>query len=164
MSVVSTVYDRRYYEDFQLGEVFETAARTVTESDVMLYAGLTGDYHPNHTDDETARRGAFGARVAHGLLVIGIANGLLYRCGLLDPSSLALLGVTWRFRAPVKLGDTVRVRMRISEMRPTSKPDRGIVTRAVQVVNQNGVVISEGDLTSMIRRDPARSASQEVEE
>jgi acyl dehydratase len=163
MTASPTVFDKRYYEDFQPGDSFQTAARTITESDIAMFAGLTGDYHPNHTDEETARQSPFGGRVAHGLLVLGVANGLLYRAGLLDPSSIALLNVTWRFKAPVKIGDTVRAVMRIADMRVTSKTDRGVVTRAVEVVNQHGVVVSEGEFVSMIRRVPRGAESERGE-
>ncbi len=156
-SIYPTVFDKRYYEDFALDETFETAGRTITESDVMAFAGLTGDYHPNHTDDVVARQSMFGGRVAHGLLIVSIASGLLLRAGLTHPSAMGMLDVRWKFHGPVRLGDTVRARMRIASARTTSKPDRGIITRAVEVVNQDGVVVSEGEFTSMVWRDPERT-------
>ncbi|MBX6724034.1 MAG: MaoC family dehydratase N-terminal domain-containing protein [Dactylosporangium sp.] len=144
----------RWYEDFRVGEKFTSARRTVTEADVALFAGLSGDFNPLHTDDEFAKETPFGRRIAHGLLILSIVTGLNQRLGLFDGTTLAFLGLTWNFRAPVFPGDTIHFEMEITGMRETSKPDRGIVERSYRVLNQDGRVCQEGTMTVMLKRRP----------
>ncbi|GIV97956.1 MAG: MaoC family dehydratase [Herpetosiphonaceae bacterium] len=146
---------KHYYEDFQVGDEFITPGRTVTEADVMLFAGLSGDYNPLHTDAEYARETIYGERIAHGLLGLSIATGLKARLGIMQGTIMAFLGLEWRFTGPITFGDTIHCRVRIKSMRETSKPDRGIIVQAVQIVNQRGEVVQEGEMTTMIRRRPS---------
>lgn len=99
-----------YFEDFEVGATFTTGGRTVTESDVMTFAGLSGDLNPLHVDREFSKRAGFDTPVAHGLLVLSIASGLGIQTGIFTGTNLALLGLEdWRFVAPVRFGDTVRM-------------------------------------------------------
>jgi acyl dehydratase len=145
------------FEDFTVGRRAESPGRTVTEADVVAFAGLTGDYHPLHTDAVYAAATQFGQRIAHGLLGLGLAAGLLARIGLLAPSVLALLGVRdWRFVAPVPLGETVRARAVVRAARPSAdQPDRGVVTLEVELVRADEVVAQRGELTLLVRRRAA---------
>jgi acyl dehydratase len=144
-----------YYEDFGIGDVIDTVARTVTETDVVMFAGLTGDSSPIHTDAESARKGPFGERVAHGPLGLAMAIGLINRLGQMDGTALAMLGIQdWRFKGPLRFGDTIHARVTIDDMRETSKPGRGIVTRRVEVVNQHDEAIQEGRLLALLRMRP----------
>jgi acyl dehydratase len=142
------------FEDFAVGRQAVSPGRTVTEADVVAFAGLTGDYHPLHTDAVYAATTQFGERIAHGLLGLGLAAGLLSRVGLVSPRVLALLGVEeWRFLAPVPLGATVRARAVVRAARPSaSQPDRGIVTVEVELVRADEVVAQRGALTLLVRR------------
>ncbi len=145
----------RYFEDFVIGETFESPGRTITETDVVLYAGFSGDYNQLHTDEEYSRRTSmFGTRIAHGLMGLSIAEGLKSRLGLFEETSLASLEWTWRFKRPILIGDTIRTRTRISHKRETSKPDRGIVTEEVELLNQKDEVIAEGQHLVMMQRKP----------
>ncbi|MBX6377921.1 MAG: MaoC family dehydratase N-terminal domain-containing protein [Clostridia bacterium] len=145
-----------YFEDFQVGDVYTTPGRTVTEHDVMAFAGLSGDYNQLHTDEEFARGTMFGTRIAHGLLGLAIASGLKQRLGLFDGTAMAFLSVrNWDFKGPIKLGDTVHVRLTIADKRETSKPDRGVLVQKVELVNQRGETVQEGEHVLMIRRRPA---------
>ncbi|MDI3270149.1 MAG: MaoC/PaaZ C-terminal domain-containing protein [Bacillota bacterium] len=144
----------RYYEDFEVGEIFESPRRTVTEADIALFAGLSGDYNPLHTDEEFARTTPFGSRIAHGLLILSMVSGLNQRLGLFEGTLLAFLGLEWSFKAPVRPGDTIHFRMEVSGKRETRHPDRGILVRRYQVFNQEGVLCQEGTMTVMMKRRP----------
>lgn len=144
-----------WYEDFEIGAVVNTPSRTVTEADVVAFAGLSGDYNPIHTDAEFAKATPFGQRVAHGLLGLAIATGLSSRTGLLDGSVAAFLGMTdWKFLKPILIGDTVRLRWTVTEKRPASKPGLGVLKRRMEILNQRDEVVQAGDFAVMIRVRP----------
>jgi acyl dehydratase len=143
---------KSYFEDFEIGDEFVTPGRTVTEGDVMLFAGLTGDYNRIHTDAEYMKSSMFGERIAHGLLGLSLVNGLKYRTDYDSDGVLAFLGLTWKFSRPIRFGDTIHAVIRIASKRETSKPDRGIMFQTIQVFNQRGEVVQEGEFTSMIKR------------
>jgi len=146
-----------YYEDLKIGDQLTTAARTIGEYEISSFAGLTGDYNPVHTDSEYARSTPFGSIIAHGALGFAIAVGLMNRTGTLDGTALAFLGVRdWRFTAPILVGDTVHAELEVTELRETRRPDAGIVTRTVALVNQRGETVQSGSLTIMIRRTADR--------
>lgn len=145
-----------YLEDFAAGQVFETPARTVTEADVVAFAGLSGDYNPLHTDAEFCAGTPFGQRIAHGMLGMSIMTGLAARTGMLDGSALAFLGIEdWRFLKPVLFGDTIRVRITVADVRAASKPGTGVLKRKVEILNQRGEVAQAGHLLTLIRARPA---------
>lgn len=141
-----------YFEDFEEGREFMTRSRTITEADVVAFAGLSGDFNPLHTDEEFASKTMFGTRIAHGLLGLSIASGLINQMGIGEKTVMAFLGMTWNFKGALKFGDTITVHQRVAEKRETSKPDRGILRMAVSVINQNGEVVQEGEHTLMIKR------------
>jgi acyl dehydratase len=139
-----------YFEDFKEGDQYVTPGRSITESDVSRFAGLSGDFNPAHTDYEYAKAGPFGAPIAHGLLSLVVAAGLADRDGSLDGSAIALLEIAWRFRQPVMFGDTIRARLTVISKRVTSKGDRGVLVRKVEVLNQHSSVVQEGSFTTMV--------------
>lgn len=141
-----------YYEDFELGQEFISPGRTITEHDVLTFAGLSGDFNQLHTNNEFAKNTQFGQPIAHGLLGLSVTSGLLSRAGLAEGTILAFLGLTWNFTAPIFFGDTVHAKMTVQEKRETSKPDRGIITRLVELINQHGTVVQKGTMTTMVRR------------
>jgi len=144
---------QRYYEDFEREEEFITAARTVTEADVVAYVGLSGDYDPLHTDEEYCRQHSiYGTRIAQGLLGLIIADGLRTRTGIFEHTVIAGLEWTWRFLKPIMIGDTVRAKWKIIDKRVTSKPDRGILFEKVELINQNDLIVAEGEHRKLIRR------------
>jgi acyl dehydratase len=144
----------RYFEDFHTGDVFWSPGRTITESDVMAFAGLSGDYNPAHTDYEFARKGPFGKPIAHGLLALIVSAGLADRDGGLDGTAVALLGVSWRFLKPVFFGDTIRLRLTVSSTKMTSKGGRGVIVRDIAVHNQHDEIVQEGTFTTMVLARP----------
>ncbi|UED77932.1 MaoC/PaaZ C-terminal domain-containing protein [Brevibacillus sp. DP1.3A] len=145
-----------YFEDFEVGTCFTSPARTITEADVVNFAGLSGDYHALHVDAEYAKSTIYGERIAHGLLGLAVSSGLFTRTELnrrMAPSLLALLGIqTWRFLGPLKIGDTIHLEVEIVEKEQTSKPDRGIVYFKRKMLKQRGEVVQEGTTPMLIRR------------
>jgi len=142
---------RRYFEEIEVGEEYVSPGRTVTEADIVIFAGLSGDYNVLHTDAEFMKSSIFGERIAHGLLGLAIQAGLLMR-GMREYATLAFLGLRWKFKGPIKIGDTIRVRAKVIGKRETSKPDRGIVILERQVINQKGEVVQEGETDLMVAR------------
>jgi acyl dehydratase len=144
-----------YFDDYKLGERFITPARTITETDVVIYAGLSGDYNQLHVDAEFAARTPFGQRIAHGTLVAGIVNGLWCRLGLNDGSAIGLLETKTKFQRPVFFGDTVHGEISVTELKQTSKPGRGIVRYKIDTVNQKGEICQEGEFVAMVLCRPS---------
>jgi acyl dehydratase len=140
------------YEEWEVGAVYETRGRTITETDVVSFAGLSGDYNPIHTDAEAAKATPFGERIAHGMLTVAISTGLANQTGLMEGTTVALLEQNIKYKAPVRFGDTVHLRMEVIEKRETSKPDRGIVKLAAQMLNQRNEVVVEMIWTQMMVR------------
>jgi len=145
-----------YWEQWEIGAEFESPARTVTEADIVAFAGLSGDYNPLHTDEEYCKRTQFGGRIAHGPLVYAIAAGLLFQLHLYDDTLIAFLGFdSLKFTKPVKPGDTIHASIKVLEKRETSNPERGVMKRRLQVLNQRGEVVQEGLQAFLLKRQPA---------
>ncbi|MBI2217928.1 MAG: MaoC family dehydratase N-terminal domain-containing protein [Candidatus Rokubacteria bacterium] len=141
---------RRYWDDIEVGEQYESPGRTVTEADIVLFAGLSGDYNVLHTDAEFMKTSIFGERIAHGLLGLAIQSGLLARA--MPPyATIAFASLRWKFKAPIKIGDTVRVRARVVSKKET-KPDRGVVVLQRAVLNQRDEVVQEGETDLVVER------------
>lgn len=143
-----------YFDDLEVGQSFESAGRTITNHDVMTFAGLSGDNNELHTNDEYAKNSPFGQRIAHGLLVVAITTGLTQRLGLFEVSALALLDLQWQFKGPVFINDTIHIRLTIDGLKATSKGDRGIVTRRYDVLNQRDEIVQVGKLVVMMKMRP----------
>jgi acyl dehydratase len=145
-----------YWEEWEVGKSFETAARTVTETDVVNFAGISGDYNPLHINEEYCKTTQFGTRIAHGPLVYAIAAGLLFQLHLYDDTLIAFLGFeSLKFTKPVKIGDTIYAKVTVTEVTETSKPDRGVMKRQLQVINQHGEIVQDGIQAFLIKRKPA---------
>lgn len=140
------------YEEFELGAIYDTQARTITETDVVTFAGLSGDYNPLHTDAEAAKNTPFGERIAHGMLTVAISTGMANMTGLMAGTTIALMEQNIKYKGAVKFGDTVRLQMEVIEKRETSKPDRGIVKLAARVLNQRDEVVVDMVWTQLMKR------------
>lgn len=140
-----------WFDDFAVGRAYDTDAREITQADVEAFAAVSGDRNPLHLDDDYAAGTPFGGRIAHGVLGLAVATGLLNQLGLTRGTLVALLGVRWDFRAPVRPGDVLRARLRVAETRPSRKSGRGVVRLAAALVNQRAETVQEGELTMMVR-------------
>lgn len=145
----------KYFEDFEVGQEFVSPARTVTSTDIVNFACLSGDFNEVHTNWEYCKTTPFGEPIAHGPLVYAIMGGLQYASGINDGTLIALLQIDgWKMLDAVKHGDTIRLHSRVLEKKESSKPDRGVVTFARRCVKQNGVVAQEMKATLLYRRRP----------
>jgi 3-hydroxybutyryl-CoA dehydratase len=137
------------FEDLRVGEEYNSPGRTVTEADIVIFAGLSGDYNVLHTDAEYMKSSLFGERIAHGLLVLSIQQGLLER-GRPPRAREMLVGIKWKFKGPVKIGDTLHVRARITTLRDSDAPGWGTVLVEREVVNQLGEVVQSGETEHLV--------------
>lgn len=145
---------RRYFDEIQAGEEYESPGRTITEADIVLFAGISGDYNVVHTDAEFMKGSIFGERIAHGLLGLSIQSGLLARA-MIPYATIAFVGLRWKFKGPIRIGDTIRVRGKVVGKKDGAKPDRGLVTLARTVVNQRDEVVQEGETDLLVERKPS---------
>ena len=146
----------RYFEEFAVGERFVTRGRTITETDIVAFAALTGDYNPLHVDAEFGKTTQFGERIAHGMLGASYAVGLIAALGLTEGTVIAIVNMTWDFTAPIKIGDTIHVDQSVKSMRETKRADRGIVIFEVKLINQRGEVVQKGERVLLVARKPAQ--------
>ena len=143
----------RYFEEFKVGQTFETMGRTINPADVSQFAGLSGDFNPLHTNEEWAKATPFGGRIAHGTLTLAISSGQQNLLGLFEGTSLALLGLDKvRFTGPVRFGDTIHTELTVKETKESSKPDRGVVTFDTAVKNQRGEMVLQYELALLLMR------------
>ncbi len=142
----------RLFDDFEIGQRFVTPGRTITEADIVAFSGLTGDYNPVHTDEVFAAASDFGSRIAHGPMGIGIAFGLASRLDLIDGTVVALLGVTWDFKAPMRPGDTIRALIAVTEKRPVKNPALGLIELAIDIVGQHDETQQSGKARLLMRK------------
>lgn len=148
-----------YWEALEVGVGERSPGRTITEADIVAFAGVSGDWNPLHTDADYAReRTLAGERVAHGLLGLSVASGLFTRTALgtaIQEQVLAMLSLEWDFVGMIRIGDSVRLEFEVESRRETSRPDRGIVILARRLVRADGEVLQRGRTTLMVARDPS---------
>ena len=145
-----------YFEEFEVGQKMISPGRTITESDVVGFAGLSGDFNQIHTDKQYAVNSPFGARVAHGLLGLSIASGLALRTGVLEGTVMAFREIThWKFTKPVYLGDTIHVEMEIIETKAMKRLGGGSVILQMDVKNQDEVTVMKGNWNTLVMSKPA---------
>jgi acyl dehydratase len=155
---VSAFEDAVYYwDDLEIGFTFETATRTITETDVVAFAAFSADYNLLHVDAEYAKASPFGQRIAHGMLVASIVAGLNTRTvvnAMIAPAMLGLLEVKATFPQPTFIGDTIGVRIEIAELTATSKPDRGLIRFIRSAINQRGETVCICNVLMLMKRRP----------
>jgi acyl dehydratase len=145
-----------YFDDFKLGDVFETGRRTITTTDIVNFSCLSGDFNGVHADWEYCKTTPFGEPIAHGPLVYGIAAGLVYASGINDGSLIALLGIKeWTMTAPVKNGDTIRMQQEVTNLQQTRKPGRGVVTFDRRILNQRNELVQRMTASYLYHARPA---------
>ena len=157
-----TVRTSLRYADLHVGLAFRSPGRTITDADLVAFAGLTGDYSELHTSDVYAKASEFGRRVAHGMLGLAYAHGLMWaRTGELREVAIAFLGISdWRFVGPIFVGDTIFVDYAIAELRDSrSRPTQAIATFDVTVKNQNGALVQQGRKALLVSKVPLAALS-----
>jgi acyl dehydratase len=146
-------FRERFFEDYDEGEERRTLGRTITEADIVLHAGQTGDFYPHHMDAEWCKTQEFGQRVAHGTLIFSVAVGMT--AGDINPRAISYGYDRLRFVKPVFIGDTIRGRVTISEKRPHKRPNASFVVERLEVVNQRDETVLVCDHLLLVeRREP----------
>jgi acyl dehydratase len=141
----------KHFEEIAVGDFSESPGRTITENDINLFADFTGDHNPVHTNAEYAKRTIYGEQVAHGLLGLSIAGGLAWQTGLLEGTAEALIGMDWKFRNPICIGDTIRLRAEVRKKKEMPRMNGGFVTFNATVLNQRSETVQKGTWTLLIR-------------
>ncbi len=141
----------KYFEEFETGQTFRSAGRTITEHDILTFAGLSGDYNQIHTDAEFSKTTPFGQRVAHGVLGLAVATGLVMRTGILEGTVLAFREIDqWKFSKPVFIGDTIHVEVEVLETKVMPRLGGGLITIEVNVINQRSESVMKGLWSALI--------------
>lgn len=148
------------FDEFNVGDVHVSKARTLTEADVAMFAGLSGDYNPLHTNEQFAKATPFRGRIAHGLLVQSIASGLANQTLVFDGTTVAIKEMLIRYHAPARAGDTVHIELTVTEKEPEPGPRRGWVRFAIEVLNERGEVVSDGEWLMLMHRKRPNSAAK----
>jgi 3-hydroxybutyryl-CoA dehydratase len=146
-----------YYEDYEIGQTMVTRGRTVTESDIVQFAGLTGDYNPMHTDAESMKESIFGQRIAHGMLTLSYAVGQAYQLGFMEGTILAFRGLEMKFSLPVFIGDTLHVELNVREKKDALRMGGGLITMDVKIINQDGKSVQSGSWTVLAKSHAAEA-------
>jgi len=144
-----------YFEDIDIGQKMVTRGRTITEADIVAFAGLTGDYNPMHTDADYMKSSAFGQRIAHGMLTLSYAVGQAYQLGFMERTVIAFRGLEMKFSLPVFIGDTLHVELVVLEKKEARRLGGGTVTMEVKIINQEGKAVQSGTWTVILASKPA---------
>lgn len=144
-----------WFEEFEAGQRIVTAGRTVTETDIVSFAGLSGDFNQIHTDAAFSKGQPFGQRVAHGLLGFSIASGLVVQTGVMEGTILAFREInTWKFSKPIYIGDTIRVVLTIMDTKAMPRLGGGAVVIELDVQNQDEDTVMKGTWTALMQSKP----------
>jgi acyl dehydratase len=155
MSETESMIRGKYFEEFEVGANFVSPGRTVTESDIVNFAGLSGDYTLIHTDVEFSKATPVGQRVAHGLLGLSIASGLAVRTGVLEGTVIAFREISeWKFIKPIFIGDTVRVSLSVLETKELRRMGGGAVNIELRLRNQNDDTVMKGIWKVLVASKP----------
>ncbi len=144
-----------WFEEFIVGDKAQSASRTIAESDIMTFAGLSGDFNEIHTSEEFSKGGYFGKRIAHGLLGLSIASGLAVRMGFMATTVEMFRSIEWEFTAPIFIGDTVHIEAEVAEVKAFPRLKNGRVVFKVSLINQRGEVTQRGSWSLLVKAKPA---------
>ena len=143
-----------YFDEFVIGDVAVSPTRTITEADIVLFAGLSGDYNEIHTSETYSSTQHFGKRISHGLLGLSVASGLAFQMGFLIGTVDVFRGLEWEFTAPIFAGDTIRVEAEVMEAKPFPRLHNGRVVFKVTVKNQRDEVVQRGTWSLLVKQKP----------
>ncbi|TDX01367.1 MaoC family dehydratase [Dinghuibacter silviterrae] len=141
---------RKYFEEFEPGSVRDSTGRTITETDIVLHAGQTGDFYPHHMDEEWCKQQPFKKRIAHGTLVFSVAVGMT--AGVINEVSMTYGYDRLRFLQPVFIGDTLRVKVTVRERKEHKRPGYGLVTEGLEVFNQRSDLVMVCDHLLLVEK------------
>jgi 3-hydroxybutyryl-CoA dehydratase len=151
MSQAKSTVRGMYFEEFEVGQQIVTSGRTITESDIVIFAGLSGDYNQIHTDAEHSKTTPFGKRVAHGLLGLSVASGLAVQTGMMEGTVIAFREISsWKFVKPIFIGDTIHVVMEVKETKALRRVGGGSIVIELNVKNQNDETVMKGIWNALI--------------
>jgi len=140
------------FDQFEVGQVFETMSRTIAEADVVNFAGLSGDYNPLHTDAAFMAGSPFGERIAHGMLCASVGTGLANQLGIFEGTTIAVLQITLRFTGAVRFGDTVRLKMTCEALKESSKGGKGTATFKSELFNQRDEQVLDSEWVVLLKK------------
>ncbi|HEX7385905.1 MAG TPA: MaoC/PaaZ C-terminal domain-containing protein [Castellaniella sp.] len=150
-----------YFEDFSVGQTFESGGRTLTEADLTFFSMLSGDWNPIHADAEYAASTRFGKRLVHGVLGMAVCTGMLHEMGIFHGSAIAMFGFEdWKFTAPLFVGDTVHLRLTITELSLGKSGRSGKLGRRFELINQKGEVVQDGLSGLLVQTRAGAQAAQ----
>jgi acyl dehydratase len=148
-----------YFDDVEVDQEWESPGRTVTEADIVNFAGLSGDFNPIHVDHEFARTTPFRRPIAHGLLGLSLGSGLIASNPLMR--TLAFMEIReWQFRGPIFIGDTIRTRSKVLQKEVRARGRRGVITWQRRLINQEGKVVQEGITVTLVEGRAAAGAAE----
>lgn len=143
-----------FYEEFAIGDSVESVGRTITETDVVNFAALSGDWNLIHTDAEYAKDQLYKKRIAHGLLVLSIASGLAVRLGFMEDTVIVFRGLEWKFVKPVFIGDTIRLRVTVADKKEMARLGGGLVNFDMGVINHEEQIVAKGTWELLCKSRP----------
>ena len=143
-----------YFEEVEIGTEYVTRGRTITESDIVQFAALTGDYNPMHTNDEYMKNHRMGQRVAHGMLTLSYAIGQIFQLGFMEGTVIAFRGIEMKFSLPVFVGDTLHSVVKIVEKKEARRLGGGSIIAEVKIINQDGKTVQSGTMTLILASTP----------
>jgi 3-hydroxybutyryl-CoA dehydratase len=158
LPMTSTISSPRglYFEEFQPGQRIISPGRTITESDIVTFAGLSGDFNQMHVDAEYSKNAPFGQRVAHGLLGLSVASGLAVQTGVLSGTVIAFREIDeWKFVKPIYIGDTLHVEMEVIETKEMRRIGGGLVVIELDVKKQTGETVMKGNWKALVALKPS---------
>ncbi len=143
-----------YFDEVEPGQQYVTRGRTIAEADLVQFAALTGDYNPMHTDAEYMKTHAMGQRVAHGMLTLSYAVGLIYQLGFMERTVMAFRGLEMKFSLPVFIGDTIHAELTITDKKEMRRLGGGLVTAEIKILNQDGKTVQSGTMELLLALKP----------
>jgi acyl dehydratase len=143
-----------YFEEFVVGDKAKSPTRTITEADIVMFAGLSGDYNEIHTSSEFSKGNMFGQRIAHGILGLSIASGLAFQMSFLLGTVEVFRGIEWEFTNAIFIGDTIHIEAEVTETKAFPRLGNGKVSFKVNVIKQDGSVAQRGTWTLLVKGKP----------
>ena len=155
MSEQSSLQRGMYFEEFEIDQKLRTPGRTITETDIVNFAGVSGDFTSIHTDSVYTQTSPIGQRVAHGLLIISVVTGLAARSGFLEGTVLVFREIMdWKFSKPVFIGDTIHAEFEVKDKKSLPRLGGGAIILLIRVINQKDEIVMKGRFNLLMLSKP----------